>query len=156
MITTPNASSPTTPNTVVAPTTPGIPASARRPLEHQMLRTWFLETPAMRLYALRELTSVFIALFTLHAMWAAMALARGLEAWLRWVEFARSPAVTAATVLTLVCSLLAASTWFHATPAVIRVRLGERILPNQAIVVGQYAAALGVLTIAIWIARVPS
>ena len=141
-----------TPNPLAPPT----PQSSRRPLVHTMPRTWFLDTPAMRLYALRELTSVFIGLFTLHAMCAAIALARGAEEWTRWVAFARSPAIVAATALTLACSLLAAVTWFHAAPAAIRVRVGERVLPGRAIVAGQYAAALAVAGIAIWIARVPS
>ena len=128
----------------------GRPVSHRRPLRQPLPRTWFLRTPEFRAYALREVSSLVVGLSVVHLAGAVVAINRGLEAWDRWLAFQRHPAVVVATAFVLVMAVVHAVTWFHVSPAIVRVRVGHRQLPAVWVVAGQYAAALGILGALVW------
>ena len=128
----------------------GRPVSRRRPLTRPMPRTWFLRTPEFRWYALREVSSLAVGLSVVHLAGAVVAINRGLDAWERWLAFQRHPAMVAVTAFVLVMAVVHAVTWFHVSPAIVRVRIGRRLLPGAWAVAAQYAAALGILAALIW------
>ncbi|MCG7286937.1 hypothetical protein MHY85_13250 [Cellulomonas sp. ACRRI] len=128
--------------------------SARRPHHPPVRRTWFLATGAYRAYALREASSVVVGLFVLNLVIGLVSAHRGVDAFTRWVELQRSPAVVALTVVALAMAVVHAITWFRATPAVIRVRRGRRHLDRRWVVLAHYLllAAFAVVVL-LWLGR---
>jgi len=127
--------------------------SARRPHRPTPRRTWFLASREYRAYALREASSVVVALFVLDLAVGLVALHRGPDAWQWWVDLQTRPANLVATALAVVMSLVHAATWFRATPAIIRVRRGRRYVPSAWVVAQHYVllAAFAVLVL-LWLA----
>lgn len=128
----------------------GRPASRRRPLRQPVPRTWFLQTPEFRLYALREASSLVVGLSVIHLVGAIVAINRGVEAWARWLAFQRQPAVVVATLFVLGMAILHAVTWFHVTPAIVRVRVGTWRLPGWCVITAQYVVAIAILVVFVW------
>jgi fumarate reductase subunit C len=103
---------------------------------------WWLGKRSYALFVLREISSVFVALFAVATLLQVRALSAGPEAHARFLDWLRSPAVVALNVLVLGFVLLHAVTWLHLAPKAITARLGSRRLPDAAVVAGNYAAWL--------------
>lgn len=152
----PTVAGPTVADPTVADPPPGAPAvrPARRPHHPPVRRTWFLATREHRAYALREVSSVVVGLFVLNLGIGLVSAHRGAGAFTRWVELQRSPAVVVLTVVALAMAVVHATTWFRATPAIIRVRRGRRHLHRRWVVLGHYLllAAFAVVVV-LWLGR---
>nr|WP_195969251.1 hypothetical protein [Cellulomonas hominis] len=127
---------------------------ARRPHRPPVRRAWFLATGEYRAYALREASSVVVGLFVLNLVTGLVAAHRGVDAFTRWVGLQRSPAVVVLTVVALVMAVVHATTWFRATPAVIRVRRGRRHLhPRWVVLVHYLLLAAFAVVVVLWLGR---
>ena len=128
--------------------------TARRPYRPPVRRTWFLATGGYRAYALREASSVVVGLFVLNLVIGLVSAHRGVDAFTRWVELQRSPAVVVLTVGALLMAVVHATTWFRATPAIIRVRRGRRHLHRGWVVLAHYVllAAFAVVVV-LWLGK---
>ncbi|WP_217614444.1 hypothetical protein [Cellulomonas sp. GbtcB1] len=128
--------------------------SARRPHRPSVRRTWFLATGEYRAYALREASSVVVGLFVLNLVIGLVSAHRGVDAFTRWVELQTWPPVVVLTVVALVMAVVHATTWFQATPAVVRVRRGRRHLHRRWVVLAHYLllAAFAVVVV-LWLGR---
>ncbi len=118
-------------------TGPEAPVSHRRPYRREIKRTWFLARPAYRAYALREVSSVVVGFFVFDLVVGLVCLHRGLESWRWWVDFQTNPVNLLLTALTVVMSLVHSTTWFKATPKIIKIRRGVHYVADGW-VVGQH------------------
>ena len=128
----------------------GRPASNRRPLEHQMPKTWFLRTSGFRWYAIRELSGLVVGLFTIHLVGAVIAVNAGPAAWETWLSIQRHPVVMILTVIVAIMTAVAAVTWYAVTPKIVRIRTGRKFLGNRWIIGAHYAIATLVILAMIW------
>ena len=69
-----------------------------------------------------------------------------------WVELQRHPVVVVMTVVALLMAVVHATTWFQATPKIIKVRRGRRYVADVWVVLQHYVLlALFALVVVLWI-----
>ena len=91
--------------------------------------TWWLRNPRYFLFMMRELSSVFIAIFLVVFLVQIAALARGPEAYTTFMRKLESPGWIIFHVVALLFALYHSYTWFDLTSKVQVVRLGGRQVP---------------------------
>ena len=95
----------------------------------KMPATWWLKKSSYLLFMLRELSSVFIALFLVVYLIALYQLTRGPEAYVAFSQKLSSPGWLIFHVVALVFAIYHSITWFQSTAVVLPLRLGERKIP---------------------------
>ena len=116
----------------------------------QMPATWWLKKPSYLLFMLRELSSVFIAIFLIVYLVQIYQLTRGPEAYVAFAQKLSSPGWVVFHFLALLFSLFHSITWFQSTAVVMPLKIGARELPRQ-IMTGLNVAALIAVSIVILI-----
>ena len=104
--------------------------------------TWWLAKRNYVLFMLRELTSVFIAVFLVVFLVQLAELAEGAEAYAVAAARLASPGWIVFHLLVLAAALYHSITWFNLTPQVIIVRRGEERVPPVVIAGSHYLAWL--------------
>ena len=104
--------------------------------------TWWLGKRNYVLFMLRELTSVFIAVFLVVFLVQLAELAQGPEAYAAAAARLASPGWIVFHLLVLAAALYHSITWFNLTPQVIIVRRGEERVPPVVIAGSHYLAWL--------------
>jgi fumarate reductase subunit C len=119
--------------------------SARRPYRTPVRRSWFMRTHEYRAYALREFSSVVVGFFVFDLVVGLVSMNRGLERWEWWVSIQTRPMNLGFAVLAVAMSLVHATTWFQATPKIIKIRRGPRYVADGWVVAQHYVllAAFG-------------
>ena len=125
-----------------------------KPYVRPMPFTWWNQNAVYRMFMLRELSSVFIALFVLEMLCLvasmpdgnAVARAQHIEEFI--VSMNTAPMIIF-HVVTLAFALLHSITWFNLTPKVLVVRRGEDKLPD-AFVAGAHYLLWLVVSVVIW------
>ncbi|MGE5344499.1 MAG: hypothetical protein ACM3JH_00970 [Acidithiobacillales bacterium] len=103
---------------------------------------WWLKSRPYAKFVLRELTSVFVAFFSLVLLWQLRALSRGPEAYEHFLARLRSPLFIAFDALAFLFVLFHAVTWFNLAPKALALRLSGRRVADGVIVGLNYAAWL--------------
>ena len=101
---------------------------------------WWLQSRSYTGFVLRELTSVFVALFALVLLWQIRALAHGPEAYARFLGRLRSPLFVAFHAVALLFVLFHSFTWFNLAPKAMVVRLKGKRVPDLVVAGANYAA----------------
>jgi len=101
---------------------------------------WWLESRSYTTFVVRELTSVFVALFALVLLWVVWSLGQGPEAYERCLARLRSPLCLAFHAAALGFVLFHSITWFNLAPKAMVVRLGGKRLPDLFVAGANYAA----------------
>jgi fumarate reductase subunit C len=112
--------------------------------------TWWLKKLSYFLFMLRELSSVFIALFLLVYLVQLSQLTGGPEAYIAFTEKLRSPGWILFHLVALLFALYHSITWFQSTAIVLPLRIGERVLPREMVTV-LHIGAWAVLSLVILI-----
>jgi fumarate reductase subunit C len=112
---------------------------------------WWLQKPVYTVFVLRELSSVFVALFALLLLWHIRAVAQGPEAYADFLARLRHPAVFAVNAVSLLFVLFHAVTWFNLAPKAMVVRLGGRRVPDRIVAASNYVACLVLSGAVAWI-----
>lgn len=99
----------------------------------QMTATWWLKKPSYVLFMLRELSSVFIAIFLVIFLIQIYQLTHGPEAYIAFAQKLRSPGWVIFHVLALIFALYHSITWFQSTAVVLPVRLGGHEIPRALV-----------------------
>jgi fumarate reductase subunit C len=94
------------------------PVTYRQPVS----RLWWLKKRTYVLFVLRELSSVFVAWFSVFLMMMVFAIGRGEESYQKFLDWAASPVIVVINVVALAFSLLHTVTWFILTPQAMVVR----------------------------------
>jgi fumarate reductase subunit C len=118
----------------------------------KMPSTWWLRRPGYVRFMLRELSSVFIAIFLVVFLVQLHRLSRGLEAYAAFVATLRSPGWIAFHAVALAFALYHSVTWFNLTAVVQVVHLGDRRVPPRLVAAASFAAwAVVTLAILFWL-----
>lgn len=92
---------------------------------------WWLRRRSYFLFAMRELSSVFVAWFVVFLLMLVDAVSSGPAAYQEFLEWSGRPWVLVLNVIALTFVLLHAVTWFHLAPKAMVVRLrGRRVRPG--------------------------
>ena len=109
---------------------------------------WWLKKRNYLLFWLREVTSVFIAIFLLVFLVKLFRLSQGSEVHLAFAETLRSPAWIVFHVVALGFAVYHSITWFISSAVVLSVRIGAREVPRW-LIGGAHIGAWVVATVAI-------
>jgi fumarate reductase subunit C len=101
---------------------------------------WWLENPRYAGFVLRELTSVFVAVFALVYLWQLRALLQGPEAYVQFLARLGTPPFLVLHALTFLFVLFHSITWFNLAPRAMVVRFGGRRLSDHVVIGVNYAA----------------
>jgi fumarate reductase subunit C len=111
--------------------------------------TWWLKKKSYFLFLLRELSSVFIAVFLLVYLYQIYQLTQGSEAYIAFTQRLSSPGWILFNLIALLFAVYHSVTWFQSTAVVLPVRLGEHLVPRQIVtalhIVAWVAVSLAVL-----------
>jgi succinate dehydrogenase subunit C len=117
---------------------------SRRPYSRRVPRSWWLRRRRYFAYMVRELTSLFIGIYSAVLVMGLASLAQGQSA---WDGFLMTLSSTAGVLLQLVCLLFAtyhSVTWFALTPKAMPVMVRGQPVSAKTIVRIHYAAWLAV------------
>lgn len=108
----------------------------------KMPATWWLTKPSYFLFMLRELSSVFIAIFLIVYLCQIYQLTQGLDAYIAFARKLSSPGWIFFHLVALLFALYHSVTWFQSSAVVLQLRIGERLIPRpfvMALHVGAWA-----------------
>ena len=110
---------------------------------------WWLSNSRYTAYMMRELTSFFIAVFSLLYIYQLSVLAsRDTAAYNNYLNLLKNPVMILFSIVTLVFALCHSFTWFYLTGKVQPLKIGKRTTtPLQALIVNMIL--LGVISYAV-------
>jgi fumarate reductase subunit C len=103
-------------------------------------------------YMAREVTCIFIAIYTAILIVGIARLTEGQEAYDGFLQALRTPGSIAFHVVALVFSIYHSFTWFNLAPKAMPVRIGERALPQGVIAGAHYVGWVVLTLIVLWLA----
>lgn len=114
-------------------------------------RWWWVRRRSYAIFMLRELSSLFVALFVVELLLLVWAVARGPAAYQGFLDAMANPAVIVVNVVTLAFVLLHAVTFANLTPRAMVVRMRGRRVPPRAVLAGVYLGWLVVTAFLAWL-----
>jgi fumarate reductase subunit C len=126
------------------------------PLEARYYRrrmplTWWARRRSYTFFMLRELSSVFVAVFVVELLFLVRAVAHGPSAYQGFLDTMANPAMIVLNVVALAFLLLHAVTFANLTPRAMVVRLRGRRVPPRMILGGVYLGWLVVTAFLAWL-----
>ncbi len=100
---------------------------------------WFFRDKRYMRYMAREVTCIFIGIYTVILLVGLARLAEGQAAYEAFLAALRDPVSIVFQVLTLGFSLYHTTTWFNVTPKALPVQIGEEFVPGKAVAGAHYA-----------------
>jgi fumarate reductase subunit C len=111
--------------------------------------TWWLKKPSYFLFMLRELSSVFIALFLVVYLIQLSQLNDGSQAYVSFARKLSSPGWILFHLIVLAFALYHSFTWFKSTAVILPIRIGEHQLPRELVVALNIGAWI-IVSLVIW------
>ncbi|HEU4343295.1 MAG TPA: hypothetical protein VFU31_17230 [Candidatus Binatia bacterium] len=115
----------------------------------ELPRSWWLSKQSYFLFMLRELSSLFIAIFLVVFLVQLYQLTRGPEAYAAFARKLSSPGWILFNLITLLFALYHSITWFYSSAIVLPLRIGEREIPRN-LFVALNIGVLIVVSLVIW------
>jgi fumarate reductase subunit C len=106
----------------------------------RMSTLWWLHRRSYLVFALRELSCVFIAWFVIFLLLLVHATGTGNHAYHRFLDWAANPAVIVVNIVGLLFVGLHAITWFNLAPKAIVVRARGHQVPSSFVAGVNYLA----------------
>ncbi|MGH7846697.1 MAG: hypothetical protein ACREQW_16235 [Candidatus Binatia bacterium] len=100
----------------------------------KMSSTWWLKKPSYLLFMLRELSSVFIAVFLVIYLIQLSQIVDGPQAYVSFARKLSSPGWILFHLVVLAFALYHSFTWFKSTAVVLPIRIGGRLLPRESVI----------------------
>lgn len=122
-----------------------------RPYHRPMPGNWWLTNRAYLVFMIRELTSVFIAIYLVLFLIMINRIAAGPDAYGDYLAFLATPGMLAFHAVALAAALFHSITWFSLAPKGLVVRLGDRRIPDAVIAGSNFAAWIIVSVLLAWI-----
>ena len=122
-----------------------------KPYIRPMPATWWLKRRPYLVFMLRELSSVFVAIYVVWFLLLLRKLSEGPEAYAAFLEGLRSPLAILFHFVALAFALLHTITWFNLTPQAMPIRRGEDRVPASLIILPNYVAWFVVSAVLVWI-----
>ncbi|OJF10677.1 fumarate reductase subunit C [Couchioplanes caeruleus] len=117
----------------------------------RMPRWWWARRRSYTTFVLRELSSVFVALFVVELLLLVRSVAHGAGAYENFLGTMANPAVIALNLVALAFVLLHAVTFANLTPRAMVVRVRDRTVPSRVVLAGVYLGWLGVTGFLAWL-----
>jgi fumarate reductase subunit C len=99
----------------------------------KMPATWWLTKWSYFLFMLRELSSVFIAVFLVVYLCQIYQLSQGPEAYSAFAQKLASPGWVLFHLVALLFALYHSITWFQSSAVVLTLRIGERLISRPIV-----------------------
>ena len=120
-------------------------------LPRQKSNMWWNRSTPYRIFVLRELSAVFIAIYMVLLLLLVQAVRDGGASFFDYLDLLQNPAMIVVHVILLLFAVLHTMTWFRAVPKAMVVKRGGERVPGEQLVMGVYAlwlaASLVVLVI---------
>ena len=127
----------------------------RRPYVREVSRTkWFFRHPRYMRYMAREITCIYIAIYTVLLLVGLYRLSQGAEPYQAFLAALRGPASIVFHILALAFSVYHSATWFNLTPKALPVQMGESFVPDAVIAGAHYVAWVAVSIVVLALAGV--
>jgi len=110
--------------------------------------SWYLRQGRYVRYMAREVTCVFIGIYTFILLGGIDALSQGEEAYNGFIASLQSPLSVAFLILAFLFAVYHAISWFNVTPQAMPIQLGEDFLPGW-IIIGAHYAGWAVITVVV-------
>jgi fumarate reductase subunit C len=121
-----------------------------KPYHRKMSPLWFLQRPNYIKFMIREITSVFVAIFVLELLCMVLQIAKGPTAFTEFVDFLKKGPVIAFHIVALLFALFHTCTWFNLVPQAMPVRIGEDKVPGVLLAGAHYVGWLVVSAVMAW------
>jgi fumarate reductase subunit C len=112
---------------------------------------WWVKRRSYTKFMLRELSSLFVALFVVELLFLVRAVANGSAAYDDFLNAMANPAMIVLNLVALAFVLLHAVTFANLTPRAMVVRLRGRTVPPRAILAGVYLGWFVVTVFLAWL-----
>jgi fumarate reductase subunit C len=112
---------------------------------------WWLSRRSYTLFVLRELSSLFVAWSVVYLLLLVRAVARGPEAYQRFLDWSASPWLVVLNVVSLAFVLYHAVTFVNLTPQAMVLRVRGRRVPGWLLAGSMYGAWLVVSAFLVWL-----
>lgn len=114
----------------------------------KMPATWWLTQRSYFLFMLRELSSVFIALFLVVYLFQIYQLSEGPDAYSAFTRKLSSPGWILFHLVALLFALYHSITWFQSSAVVLPLRIGERLI-SRPIVMALHVGAWVIVSLVV-------
>ena len=121
-----------------------------KPYRRPVPNTWWLMRRPYFLFIVRELTSVFVAAYSVFLLLVIYKLGQGPEAYEGMIELLRSPALIILHLVVLAFAVYHSITWFNLTPKILVLLVGEVRIPPLLIAGAHYFAWLVLSALVAW------
>ena len=101
---------------------------------------WWLGEWHYLKFILRELSSVFVAVFVIETFFLLSALRSGPEAYAHFQQFMRNPLLIGLNITSFFFVVFHTITWFNLAPSAMPVRVQGKRLPEVVVAVPAYVA----------------
>jgi succinate dehydrogenase subunit C len=112
---------------------------------------WWLQRWEYLRFVLREVSSVFIAIFVVELLFQIYALSRGPESYAVFLGFLKNPFVLALNVLSLFFVIFHSITWFNLSARAMSIRVGGKKVPGFMISGPNFVAWFVISGIIAWL-----
>jgi fumarate reductase subunit C len=119
--------------------------------QRRMPLLWWTKRRSYTTFMLRELSSLFVALFVVELLLLVRAVASGPAAYDDFLNAMANPAMIVINLVALAFVLLHAVTFANLTPRAMVVRVRGRTVPARAILAGVYLGWLLVTAFLAWL-----
>jgi len=119
--------------------------------QRRMPLLWWAKRRSYTKFMLRELSSLFVALFVVELLFLVRAVANGSAAYDDFLNAMANPAMIVLNLVALAFVLLHAVTFANLTPRAMVVRVRGRTVPSRAILAGVYLGWLVVTAFLAWL-----
>ena len=119
--------------------------------QQRVPRFWWVRKRSYLTFMLRELSSVFVALFVVELLFLVGAVADGPSAYQGFLDTMANPAMIVLNVVALAFLLLHTVTFANLTPRAMVVRVRGRKVPARAVLGGVYFGWLVVTAFLAWL-----
>ena len=99
---------------------------------------WYLRNEIYLRYIARELTCVFIGIYTVILLVGIWRLSPGQVAYEAFLQALRSPMSIVFHLVALAFSVYHSVTWFNLTPKAMPIQIGEQFVPDNVIIGAHY------------------
>ena len=112
---------------------------SRRPYVREVSRTaWFFKHPRYMRYMAREVTCIFIGIYTMILLVGLARLSQGQSQYEAFLAALRHPASIVFLLLALAFSLYNSFTWFNVAPKALPIQVGDQHWPDSVVAGGHY------------------
>ena len=111
---------------------------------------WWLQRWEYLRFVLREISSVFVAIFVVETLFQIYALSRGRESYSVFLSVLKNPFVIALNVLSLFFVVFHSITWFNLSARAMSIRVGGKKVPGFMISGPNFVAWVVISAVIAW------